>query len=204
MIRTLYKGDYRGYEFIPRRRQSEDTHLFKYSKESDRGAIRKFLMEDFHYKCAYCGWENMGYADSVFHIEHTKSKSKHAELIDNYQYMALACPICNCSKSSKEVDYYIDPTDPEFKKFFYRNKFGAIVVNNDLNEEKRFISKQYIEMIGLYKELYKLDYVYGSLKKIRTCELDLEHKDALFIVEITEIIEYINKIARRRTNYVDF
>lgn len=204
MIRELYKFDYRGYEFVPKRRDDREIQLLKYSKQGDRNLIRKFLMEDFHSKCVYCGWENTDYADSVFHIEHTKSKSKHTELIDNYQYMALACPICNCSKNNKEIDYYIDPLDPEFKKLFYRNKFGAIVTNNELTEEEKEISNQYIEMIGLYKELYKLDYVYGSLKKIIDCEMNLEEKDYQFIGKITEIIEFINGIARRRTKYTDF
>ncbi|XUD30848.1 hypothetical protein IGJ01_000506 [Enterococcus sp. AZ089] len=204
MIRELYKIDYRGYEFIPKRRDVKDVQSLKYSKQGDRNLIRKFLMEDFNYKCAYCGWGNTDYADSVFHIEHTKSKKKHTELIDDYQYMALACPICNCSKNNKEIDYYIDPLDPEFKKLFYRNKFGAIVTNNELTEEKKVISNKYIEMIGLYKELYKLDYVYGSLKKIIACEMDLEEKDYEFIGKITEVIEFINGVARRRTNYTDF
>ncbi|MBO0428641.1 HNH endonuclease [Vagococcus fluvialis] len=204
MIRELYKLDYRGYEFTPKRRNDREVQVLKYSKQGDRNLIRKFLMEDFYSKCAYCGWENTDYADSVFHIEHTKSKSKHEELIDSYQYMALACPICNCSKNNKEIDYYIDPLDPEFKKLFYRNKFGAIVTNNELTKEEKEISNQYLEMIGLYKELYKLDYVYGALKKIIVCEMNIEEKDYHFIGKITEIIEFINGIARRRTNYTDF
>lgn len=76
--------------------------------------------------------------------------------------------------------------------------------NNELTEEEKEISNQYIEMIGLYKELYKLDYVYGSLKKIIACEMNLEERDYDFIGKITEIIEFINGVARRRTNYTNF
>ncbi|MBC1578047.1 HNH endonuclease [Listeria seeligeri] len=204
MIRSLYKRDYRGYESIPKRRINEEVKLLKYSKPSDRNQIRKFLMEDFKAKCAYCGWENATYTDAAFHIEHTKSKVKHAELIDDYQFMALACPICNCSKNSKEIECFIDPLDPEFKTLFYRNKFGAIVVNSELEGEKKNLSNDYIKMIGLYKELYKLDYVYGSLKKIMSCESNLEEKDYEFMGKIAEIIAFMDRIARRRTKYTDF
>ena len=204
MIRKLYKKDYRGYQNLPRRRNNEDVQALKYSKKSDRNTIRKLLTEDFNSKCAYCGWENFDYADSVFHIEHTKNRDKHKELIDDYQFMALACPICNCSKNNKEIDYYIDPISPEFKKLFYRNKFGAIIVNNSLSDDEKKISREYIDMIGLYKELYKIDYVYSSLKKITSCELELEKKDYDFIGKITEVIEFLNKVARRKTDYTDF
>ncbi|MBO0466668.1 HNH endonuclease [Enterococcus plantarum] len=204
MIRKIYKGDYRGYEIPPTRRSGDEVTSLKYTRKSDRNQIKKYLIEDFHSKCAYCGWEYTSYADSFFHIEHTKNKDNHSELIDSYQYMALACPVCNCSKSNKEIDYFIDPIDIKFKNLFYRNKFGAIVSNNELTEEEKDISNQYIEMIGLHKELYKLDYVYGSLKKIIDCEINLEEKDYQFIGKITEIIEFINRVARRKTNYTDF
>ena len=118
--------------------------------------------------------------------------------------MALACPVCNCSKSNKEIDYFIDPIDPRFKNLFYRNKFGSIVVNKELSSSEKEISNQYIEMIGLYKELYKLDYVYGALKKIKSCEMKLEERDSDFIVKIIEIIEFIDQVARRKTKYTDF
>lgn len=204
MIRKIYKTDYRGYEIHPKRRATDEIPSLKYSRQSDRNSLRKCLMEDFYSKCAYCGWENVAYADSVFHIEHTKSKDKYEELVDDYQFMALACPVCNCSKNNKESDYYIDPIDPEFKTLFYRNKFGAIVINNELDEEKKILSKQYMQMIGLYKELYKIDYIYGALKKITACEVNMDEKDYLLIGKITEIIEFINKLTRRRTNYTDF
>ncbi|MEG2293476.1 MAG: HNH endonuclease [Carnobacterium sp.] len=204
MIRKIYKSDYRGYEIPPTRRSDDVVISLKYTRQSDRNQIRKYLLEDFHSRCAYCGWEYTSYADAFFHIEHTKNKDNHSELIDSYQYMALACPVCNCSKSNKEIDYFIDPIDPNFKNLFYRNKFGAIVVNRELPENKKEISNQYIEMIGLYKELYKLDYIYGALKKIKSCEMKLEERDSDFIVKIIDIIEFIDQVARRRTKYTDF
>ncbi|MGX2944241.1 HNH endonuclease [Enterococcus alishanensis] len=204
MIRKIYKSDYRGYETPPTRRSGDEVMSLKYTRQSDRNQIRKYLIEDFHSRCAYCGWEYASYADSFFHIEHTKNKDNHSELIDSYQYMALACPVCNCSKSNKEIDYFIDPIDPSFKNLFYRNKFGSIVVNKELSSSEKEISNQYIEMIGLYKELYKLDYVYGALKKIKSCEMKLEERDSDFIVKIIEIIEFIDQVARRKTKYTDF
>ncbi|WYJ97965.1 hypothetical protein DOK67_0002276 [Enterococcus sp. DIV0212c] len=204
MIRKIYKRDYRGYEKIPKRRTGKEIQLLKYSKQKDRDIIRRYLMEDFNSKCVYCGWQNTSYSDSVFHIEHTKSKSKNGELIDDYQYLALACPVCNCSKNNKEVDYYIDPIDPDFQKLFYRNKYGAIVVNKKLSIEETKLAEAYLKMIGLHKELYKIDYVYGSLNKILHSEMELEKKDCLLIVQILEIIHFIDRVARRKTNYTDF
>lgn len=204
MIRKIYKRDYRGYEKDPIRRTGKEVKSLKYSKSSDRNMIRKYLMEDFDAKCAYCGWENNSYADSVFHIEHIKSKAKNEEFIDDYQYMALACPVCNCSKNDKEIDYYIDPTDSEFKKLFYRNKYGAIVINNERPENEQLIAHKYIEMIGLHKELYKIDYVRSSLERIRKKEIKLDDRDCELIVQIVEIIDFIDTVARRRTNYTDF
>ncbi|EAC5847197.1 HNH endonuclease [Listeria monocytogenes] len=204
MIRAIYKRDYRGYKSTPKRRDSIDVKELKYSRKSDRNLIKKFLMEDFQSKCVYCGWQNAKYSETFFHIEHTKSKSENPDLVDNYQYMALACPVCNCAKNKKEPDFFIDPISPEFKELFYRNKFGAIVVNKLLSEEKKVVSKNYIEMIGLHKELYKLDYIYSSLEEIKACASSLEEKDYIFIYKITEILEFINKVARRKTNYFDF
>lgn len=204
MIREIYKRDYRGYEKLPKRRDDDAVKLLKYSKSSDRNQIRKYLMEDFNSKCAYCGWENASYSEGVFHIEHTKSKSHNATLIDCYEYLALACPICNCSKNAKEAEYFIDPLDESFQKLFYRNKYGAIVVNNEIQVSEKLIAQNYLDLIGLHKELYKLDYIKLALNRIKKNEIKMENRDLELICEIVEIIDYIDEVARRRTIYTDF
>ena len=141
MIRKIYKKDYRGYTEAPIRKSTTEGSSLKYSRQSDRNQIRKLLKEDFHSKCAYCGWEDDCYNGGPFHIEHIKNKDKYPESVDDYQNMAFVCSICNTSKGNKEVEQYIDPVDSEFQKLFYRNKVGAIVSSQKGNARSKVIFK---------------------------------------------------------------
>lgn len=196
MIRKIYKIDYRGYEVTPMRKEREELKQLKYSIASDRNEIKKYLMEDFFLKCAYCGWSSKGYGASYFHIEHIKSQYDYEDLKDDYTNYALCCAVCNCSKGKRELSEYIDPIDQEFKKMFYRNKFGEIVVDNKISGNREELAKEYLKKIGLFKEVHKLDYIYDSLNRILEKEIDKDNSDIIFMKELLKIIQYINSFTR--------
>ncbi|MFZ7334614.1 HNH endonuclease, partial [Streptococcus pluranimalium] len=163
-IRNLYKTDYRAFIKLPVRRQNVTE---KYSNFTQRATLKDYLKEDFYHRCIYCGWSSSKYGGEVFHIEHIKSQDSHPELKDNYDNLALSCSICNTSKGNKEFPDELNPISEKFQSLFYRNKMGAIVVNNLLNQSDKKLSNQCLNIIGLYKELYKLDYIYESLSLIK-------------------------------------
>ncbi|MBP2623014.1 HNH endonuclease [Streptococcus oricebi] len=188
-IRQLYKKDYRGYEKVPVR---SDDITYQYSKESERSLLKETLIKDFKGQCVYCGWSCSSYTSEPFHIEHIKSQKNFPLERDNYKNLALACPICNKTKQEKELPKNLDPLSKEFSKLFYRNKSGAIVTNNALNEKQKRLAEECSSILGLHKELYKLDYIYSSLKKIQK-ELTSTHKDSELLSKICEIIMYIDE-----------
>ena len=163
-IRKLYKQDYRGFESLPHRRENV---IEKYSVKSQRPLLKKYLVEDFGGMCIYCGWNCKRYDAASFHIEHIKSQIDNESLIDDYSNLALSCPICNTTKNKKALPSDLDPLGEDYKNLFYRNNRGAIVTNNDIEDRKKALSQQYIKILGLSKELYKLDYVQTSLNIIK-------------------------------------
>ena len=143
-IRKLYKQDYRGFESLPRRRENV---IEKYSVKSQRSLLKEYLVEDFEGKCIYCGWNCKRYGAASFHIEHIKSQIDNKALIDDYNNLALSCPICNTTKNKKPLPSNLDPLGEEYKKLFYRNNRGAIVTNNDISEVQRSLAEKYIKTL---------------------------------------------------------
>ena len=94
-IRQLFKRDYRGFESPPIRRENVSE---KYSVKSQRDLLKEYLVEDFGGMCIYCGWNCKRYGGASFHIEHIKSQNDNQNLIDEYNNLALSCPICNTTK----------------------------------------------------------------------------------------------------------
>ena len=188
-IRKLYKQDYRGFESLPRRRENV---IEKYSVTSQRSLLTEYLVEDFEGKCIYCGWNCKRYGAASFHIEHIKSQIDNKALIDDYNNLALSCPICNTTKNKKPLPSNLDPLGEEYKKLFYRNNRGAIVTNNDISEVQRSLAEKYIKTLGLSKELYKLDYVYSSLNIIKRKSNQSEQKNESLICSITEVLDFID------------
>lgn len=197
-IRNIYKSDYRGYESKPIRRSGVTE---KYSIKSHRLILKTYLEEDFQYKCVYCGWNSEHYDSASFHIEHVKSRSENPSLEDDYNNLVLSCPICNTSKNKKQLPSELDPISNEFSELFYRNHRGAIVINNTLSSDKKILSNKYISTIGLSKELYKLDYVYSSLNKIKQNQLVSKSRNDNLIIKIIEIIDFIDHNYSRRSNF---
>ncbi|MFA9492553.1 HNH endonuclease [Streptococcus sp. E17BB] len=192
----MYKTDYRAFIKLPVRRKNVTE---KYSDFAQRVTLKNYLQEDFYHKCIYCGWSSSKYGGEVFHIEHIKSKDIYPELKDNYDNLALSCSICNTSKGKKEFPNELDPISEKFQSLFYRNKMGAIVVNNLLEEVDKELSSQCLDIIGLYKELYKLDYIYDSLELIKD-NLCLTRECSPLIYDVLEILEFIDKNYIRRTS----
>ncbi|EFU64157.1 HNH endonuclease signature motif containing protein [Streptococcus oralis] len=188
-IRKLYKQDYRGFESLPHRRENV---IEKYSVKSQRSLLKEYLVEDFEGKCIYCGWNCKRYGAASFHIEHIKSQIDNKALIDDYNNLALSCPICNTTKNKKPLPSNLDPLGEEYKKLFYRNNRGAIVTNNDISEVQRSLAEKYIKTLGLSKELYKLDYVYSSLNIIKRKSNQSEQKNESLICSITEVLDFID------------
>lgn len=188
-IRKLYKQDYRGFESLPHRRENV---IEKYSVKSQRSLLKEYLVEDFEGKCIYCGWNCKRYGAASFHIEHIKSQIDNKSLIDDYNNLALSCPICNTTKNKKPLPSNLDPLGEEYKKLFYRNNRGAIVTNNDISEVQRSLAEKYIKTLGLSKELYKLDYVYSSLNIIKRKSNQSEQKNESLICSITEVLDFID------------
>lgn len=195
-IRELYKKDYRAFDVLPKRRTGVTE---KYSNPSQRTNLKNYLLQDFHQKCIYCGWSSSQYGGEVFHIEHVKSRKSYPKLEDDYNNLALSCSICNTTKNEMELPNGLDPISQKFQSLFYRNKMGAIVVNNLLKEVDKELSSQCLDIIGLYKELYKLDYIYGSLELIKD-NLCLTRECSPLIYDVLEILEFIDKNYIRRTS----
>ncbi|WP_128836223.1 HNH endonuclease signature motif containing protein [Streptococcus sp. DD11] len=196
-IRDIYKNDYRGYTKLPRHRQGVTC---KYSKYSERLLLKCFLKEDFYGQCIYCGWSCLRYGAEYFHIEHILSQKKFPKEIDNYENLALACPVCNTSKHEKVLPHKLNPLSVEFSRLFYRNKVGAIVPNNQLNLDDLKIAKSCISILGLSKELYKLDYIYSALSKIKEEIVDGTDADYSIIIAVLKVLDYIDKNYTRSSN----
>lgn len=188
-IRKLYKQDYRGFESLPLRRENVTE---KYSVLSQRPLIKQYLVEDFKGMCIYCGWNCKRYDAAIFHIEHIKSQIDNKTLIDDYRNLALSCPICNTTKNKKALPSDLDPLGEDYKNLFYRNNRGAIVTNNELEEEQKELSQEYIKILGLSKELYKLDYIYLSLGIIKDKSRQSNCKNFEFLNSIQEILDFID------------
>lgn len=187
-IRDIYKKDYRGFEMLPARRTGVKE---KYSVKSQRTILKDYLLEDFQKKCIYCGWDCNRYDSASFHIEHIISQHQDSALIDDYNNLALSCPICNTSKNKNSLPDNLDPLSSDFSDLFYRNRRGAIVVNNQLDDDKKELSQQYINTIGLAKELYKLDYIYASLNKLKRDPSLTKYND--LFRKINEILDFIDE-----------
>ena len=108
-------------------------------KYSSYRSYKKYLAEDFNYKCGYCDdyhfWS--GGAGS-YHIDHFAPKSKFPELETDYNNLVYSCPFCNRAKSDDWVtddpeksivgdEGYIDPCDPTYHEHLTRNEKGEIV-----------------------------------------------------------------------------
>ena len=116
-----------------------------YSYEADP-ALRKSLLEEQGYICAYC----MNRIDtSNSKIEHIKCRSRYPELELVYNNMVICCKgntenklHCDSSKSDKDISFDL------FSDFFadtisYKSKEGDILSSNgnydkDINEEEGF------------------------------------------------------------------
>ena len=202
MIRKIYKNDYRGYESTPARGVLSEE--LKYSRKNDRPRLRELLAVDFHNRCGYCGWTSINYDVSTFHIDHLLCKDKYPHLEDSYENYVYSCPICNTTKGDvdiAELGIDIDPTKELLKKCLYRNKYGAIVVNNDAPSEMKQKAYWIIEKIGLYKDLHKIDYVADALDKIlrRETTKEISERDLLLITQIVELNQFLKDTYIRRT-----
>lgn len=204
MIRKIYKKDYRGYESTPVRGQLSEE--LKYSRKNDRPRIRELLSVDFHNRCGYCGWSSINYDVSTFHIDHLLCKDKYPQLEDSYENYVYSCPMCNITKGDvdiTEIGIDIDPTKELLKNCLYRNKYGAIVVNNSSTDEMKNKANWIIWKIGLYKDLHKIDYIADALDKILRKEnaKNISDRDLLLIAQIVELNQLLKDTYIRRTNY---
>ncbi|HHK5581619.1 TPA: HNH endonuclease, partial [Streptococcus mutans] len=77
---------------------------------------------------------------------------------------------------------------------------GAIVTNNDIEDRKKALSQQYIKILGLSKELYKLDYVQTSLNIIKRRLRQSDKINLELINSITEILDFIDDNYTRQSN----
>ena len=188
-IRQLFKRDYRGFESTPIRRENVSE---KYSVKSQRDLLKGYLVEDFGGMCIYCGWNCKRYGGASFHIEHIKSQNDNEDLIDEYSNLALSCPICNTTKNKKSLPSDLDPLGEDYKKLFYRNNRGAIVPNNTITAVERSLSEEYIKILGLSKELYKLDYIYSSLDIIKRKSGQSGQINESLICSIQRILDFID------------
>ncbi|MCY7152956.1 HNH endonuclease [Streptococcus mitis] len=188
-IRQLFKRDYRGFESTPIRRENVSE---KYSVKSQRDLLKGYLVEDFGGMCIYCGWNCKRYGGASFHIEHIKSQNDNEDLIDEYRNLALSCPICNTTKNKKSLPSDLDPLGEDYKKLFYRNNRGAIVPNNTITAVERSLSEEYIKILGLSKELYKLDYIYSSLNIIKRKSGQSGQINESLICSIQRILDFID------------
>ena len=188
-IRQLFKRDYRGFESTPIRRENVSE---KYSVKSQRDLLKGYLVEDFGGMCIYCGWNCKRYGGASFHIEHIKSQNDNEGLIDEYSNLALSCPICNTTKNKKSLPSDLDPLGEDYKKLFYRNNRGAIVPNNTITAVERSLSEEYIKILGLSKELYKLDYIYSSLNIIKRKSGQSGQINESLICSIQRILDFID------------
>lgn len=194
-IRSVYKRDFRGYKKIPKRKK------ICFCRGKNNPKVRRSIYEDFHHKCAYCGYSIDKY-DSSFEIDHLRASSKYCELDKVYSNYVLSCKICNSTKNADDVS--IDPASYRFSQLFYRNKYGAIVPNKNLCKFGMNQSLKLIQQIGLYKEIYKLDYILESLGKILTIEMTKakEEIDIDLLKRITAITDMINSEFQRKTSFI--
>lgn len=141
---------------------------------------KKYLAEDFHYRCAYCDdFEKYNGGYRAYHVEHFAPKTKFPELEFTYDNLLYVCPYCNSSKSDKWPSSdssisvvgdkgFLDPCEDDYYNHLHREIDGSIGYSTPLGE---YIYKE----LKLYLKRHKLIY--------RTCLLDE------IITELGELID---------------
>lgn len=149
-------------QIIPKRTH---TGIFRRTNEANK----KYLMEDFNNRCAYCDDLDRVFGGSKsYHVEHFAPKEKFPELIYTYDNLLYSCPYCNISKSNdwpsvsanKSVvgnKGYIDPCNEEYYKHLDRDEItGNIVYKTELG-------KYMYEHLKLYLKRHSLIFMIDKL-----------------------------------------
>jgi len=107
------------------------------------------LIERLDESCSYC--ERKLY--SATQVEHVLPKSRHPELICQWDNLLLACANCNPTKGHEDIkreDYLWPDKDNTFLAFMYKEG-GRITVNPELNDRQTKCAQNLLDLTGLQK-----------------------------------------------------
>ena len=159
---------------------------------------KKYLMSDFHHKCAYCDdYDRFCGGSKNFHVDHFAPKARFSHLEFEYDNLLYACPYCNISKSNKWVGRneaesfvqdcgFVDPCSPEYASHLTRNDAGTIIALTPIGRYMLVELKLYLERHRIIFMLEELSFKREKLKEkiIKTGDPDDKLKKAFSEISI--------------------
>lgn len=136
---------------------------------------KKYLMEDFKHKCAYCGdLDCISGGKRFYHVEHFAPKEKFPDLEFLYDNLLYACPYCNGSKSDKWVsanpdvsvigdEGFVDPCKEEYDLHLDRDATGRIYAKTKLGE---YMIKELNLFLKRHEIIYNLEVLRNRVEKL--------------------------------------
>ena len=94
----------------------------------DYKSYKKWIREDFHYRCAYCSiHENQHGGFWHFHVDHHRPKAIFTHLITEYSNLLYSCDHCNIAKGDMwpsddpltDGVGWLDPCEHDLKEHYY-------------------------------------------------------------------------------------
>jgi uncharacterized protein (TIGR02646 family) len=153
-------------------------------KDNDKAELKKFLVEMFYGKCAYCESiiENVSYGD----IEHFRPKSKYRSLTFEWTNLLLACEVCNRSNKKTYFDENIpfvnpceDDPNEHFNFDFDRATLSAFV---DGRTERGKITVKILDLNRKKLMQYRSWIVGMAIAALRNLQNDPEDQELVRIV----------------------
>lgn len=137
---------------------------------------KKYLMDDFHHKCAYCDDHDRFCGGSKhYHVDHFAPKARFSHLEFEYDNLLYACPYCNISKSNKWVGTneqeaivhdcgFVDPCSSDYASHLVRNDNGSIIAVTPLGQYMLVELKLYLER---HRIIYMLEEIFIKREQLR-------------------------------------
>ncbi len=169
---------------------------------------KKYLMEDFKHKCAYCGdLDSISCGSRFYHVEHFAPKEKFPQLEFVYDNLVYACPFCNGHKSDKWVSNdpninvvgdkgFVDPCNIEYDNHLDRDDSGKIYAKTKLGqymiEELNLFLKRHeiIYNIELLKD--KTEKLIKSIEEDKSNGVDVSIKEQILAELNAKFYNYYN------------
>lgn len=164
--------------------QEQLIREFKLDKKKsvwNKTFIRKTLLEESNYKCAYCECF-IGDGNKEMHVDHFHYKDKYEDEVVKWENLLPSCPHCNKSKSTHDtyVKPIINPFEQNPQEYFYIKNYRYYSKNSSVDD----IARETIGVLQLNDtdDVVKLRFAQGEalIDKIQDIyELARENREVL-------------------------